>query len=660
VTLSGVERVGRVERGFSLFASLRLDALAALAQSALAPLALGLLALCVAAPGLGNGLLAFGDNPAHLAEIRELARAGSTGWSDLAFGGFPLDSLQSPLTFGGLAWLSRAGVALEPAYQALSVVALAAPSLAMWVLARRRVSAPAAFVLASSLLLYRGSLATLHGMFSFGLGSAAWLLALDRLTQRRRSLRHFAGLAALAAFIGLTHMYVTIALVYLGAVHGLLSLRSPVERRKLLWDFPALGLGALAAAAYWLPNVLSKTRAQGQADQVGRILSRLFTVSSPAPPLGTHGLARLAFDPVWFVDGLLQLLVVLAGAAGVLLALRGRDRLPRYAAVLAAVWLVLLVTQRWLPIMALGPQNERFVFFVKYTLVVAALPAVAQLESRLSDRATRWLAASFVSVGALLCARLVAREAVPSTELAEAENLWRRVGELDHTSWGRVLVQDTFGPELGTRLDHSHLLAETAQRAGVEQVGAFYGNTPYDRRELWLSFDAKDLTLLDRSEQVMQLAGATHLLLVDPNLHRLFAGDGRFERLLSEGRYALFALRNAESRWLSGPGAPGARLSRVQPGELTLTLGGSSQPLVVSESFHPFWRVEPASAARLERSEQGWLQLVPRTQARALRLRYEAPHLPRWLTVVGLAAIALTVGVDLVWKRSRRLVATSS
>lgn len=610
-------------------------------------------AVIVASPSLGGGLLAFADNPPHLAEIRDLASAGNTGWSSLAYCGFPLHTLQSPLTFGVLAWLHRSGVSLEVTYQLVSILSFAAPALAFGYVARRHLATPWAFLLASTLLFYRGSLAALHGMFSFGLASAAWLLVLGMLTQERRSLRYFATLAAFAAFIGLTHMYVTIALVYLGVVHALWSSFDGAGRRRLYWDLPALGLGAFAASAYWLANALSKTPAVGKPDQLLRILSRLLTVSDPAPQVPIHGLPRLKFDPIWFADVPLQLVVVAAAVAGALLAFRSEQRLPRYGAVLGLVWLTLLILQPWLPVLLLGPQNERFVLFVKYASLVAAIPAVAWVQSRVRSPRRAWsFAVGIALLGTLLSQRLVARQVIPEAELAELSRFWQRLAEEKKPTWGRVLLQDTSSTELGTGLDRSHIMAETAQRAGVEQIGGFYANTPYDRAEFWLSFLSTDPRFPDRTLGVMERANATHLALTDPALSRRFAADARFERVLQEGRFTLFARRGFESRWAVTDDGARVAVKRVRPGEIELKSDALASPITLNESYHPFWSVDPPGAARLERAELGMLRAVPSMPQASLHLRYTPPQLPNWLSLFGLSIIALVFLLDLSLKRA--------
>ena len=77
--------------------------------------------------------------PGEEAEIYDLAGAASCGWSDLAFCGFPLGSLQSPFWYRLLAAIVRLGLPLIPVYSLLLWAAFSLPALALYAVARRRV-----------------------------------------------------------------------------------------------------------------------------------------------------------------------------------------------------------------------------------------------------------------------------------------------------------------------------------------------------------------------------------------------------------------------------------------------------------------------------------------------------------------------------------------
>jgi hypothetical protein len=623
---------------------------------ALAIISLVAISILVALPGLGDGLLAYYDNPAHLAEIRDLTLVHGSGWSELAYCGFPLHSLQPPLTFGLLGLLTRLGVPLALSYQALIVTSYAAPSLAFWVIARGMLSAPAALFMASTILFYRPVLEAFEGMFSFSLSSAAWLLVLGLLAREEpRSLRHLVKVATLAAFIGLSHVYVTIALIYLGAVHTFWNLRDLAGRRRLYWDLPALGLGALSASAYWLMNALSGTRAVGNPAQLVRTLRQLVTANDPAPSPGANAVVQLLSDPVWFADAGLQLAILVAGAIGIALAFRGSRNLPKYGLVLAAVWLTCVAVQPWIPVMLLGPQNNRFVILTKFALLAGSIPAVAWVENRVPDLRRVWVTTLVLAVFSIfIFERLVAYMAVPETERREVEQMWQRLAQARQPDWGRVLVQDTFGAGLGRHLDNSHIMAESAQRAGIEQVGAYYGNTPYDREDFWLSFDPADPELPERTVDVMRRANATHLLLANPNLIGLFEADKHFSKLFEAGRFSLFNRVGSQSEWVRAVTPAQARptVTRVAPGHIRIATNGAIE-FTVAESYHRFWKAEPIGSAQITADAEGLIELRVAASTPQVRLDYTPPRLPGVLTTLGLVSILGLFVLDLGLKRTQ-------
>jgi hypothetical protein len=631
-------------------------------------LGLVLLTLLVSSPGWGGGLAAYLDNPVHLAEIRQLALHDSHGWIELAFAGFPLLLLQSPWLFGALGSLARLGVPLEPLYTAVAILALSAPALAFYHLARKRAGAPWAFVLASTLVVYRwslvGSAATLSGMFGFHLAAGAWLLVLDGLCRSDRTLRDVPVLAGLAAFIGLTHMYVTIALVYLALVHGAACLLRGRQGFALLrYDVPALGLGGLSAAAYWMSNALAGTRASATPEPFLRVLSRLVTANAPMPPPGARGgLQRLAADPVWFLDALPQVAVVLLAVIG-LRRWSKLDTAARYGASLAGLFLLFLATQSFSKLPLLGPQGERLIYIVKLGLLLLAVPAKDALpELRLSEKRA-WTAAAVVSlVCGLLASRVVAREALPPSDpqLQSLQRVWTWMREHRDDSWGRVYVQGTFDlPGTGS-LTRSHVLAQTADAAGVEQIGEWYGNTPYQLDWLYhpslnQGFDPSDSTLVEHTLAMCRKANVTHLLLVRPETAAAFTADGRFTPLMRDGMFTLLALQGAQSRWaevVEGSGT--VRLER-RPGQLRLEHTGDVTRAVIREAHHPFWRLSPADSGRLSSSPDGLMSVELSRQAGAVALDYQPPRLPLLISGAGCACILLLgLGVAVTRYSARR------
>ena len=108
--------------------------------------------------------------PPLLAEAYELGRGASSGWPDVAFCGFPIGNIQSPLWYGLLGAWSRAGAPLVPLYSSLLWVGFVLPSLALYWVARRRIGPFPAALLSYALLIQRpsivGNASAFGGMWS--------------------------------------------------------------------------------------------------------------------------------------------------------------------------------------------------------------------------------------------------------------------------------------------------------------------------------------------------------------------------------------------------------------------------------------------------------------------------------------------------------------
>jgi hypothetical protein len=613
----------------------------ALSHDALATVALVGTVVFMAVPAFRGDLLAYLDNPVHLTELRGLA--SGHGWSDAAFGGFPLDVLQPPLLYAGLALLGRAGASLEACYTFMTVLGLLAPALAFYFVARQRAHALGACVLSCTLLFYRGSLvgsaATLAGMFGFHIAAAAWILLLDVFSREARTRRDVALIAVLTAVIGSTHMYVTIALVYLAAIHAAWAVWRG-RKRVLVPDFAALAVGALAAAAYWLPNLLARTHVDSQPQAILPIMLKLVTTGAPAVPASAKGLlARLAFDPIHHVDVLPQLFVLLAALAGAALVLRDEDDAPRYGASVAVVMFGLMLVMPFIGVPLLGPQDERLVYIVKVGVLFAALPLLQRATLRFPETGLRWgLTLSALLGVASLSRAVIDHEAIPeaSSELSELRSTWSWLREHQGASWGRVYVQDSFDVAGGFALDHSHVLAQTAEQTGVMQLGAYYGNTPYNKSDHWLDLVSAEPATITRDITLMQRANVTHLLLCESNAIDRFSADPRFQVLIRIGRFAVLALKGAVSRWaVQLDSGEDVALRRLEPGHLQLAASGTSSTVAVSESFHPFWRAQPAGVT-LSAGQGGFMQVaLPSGTAGAVDLRYQRPSGPFWASMLG-------------------------
>lgn len=631
---------------------------------------IALTVLLVSLPAVRGDLMMYMDNPVHLAEIRERARPGNTGWSDLAYLGFPLHLLQPPLVFGALAVTERLGLLpTEPTYVALTVVSLAAPALAFYWFSRSRLPAPWAMGLAASIVLYRGSLvggaSALGGMFGFHLAGAAFVLVLGILARQERRLRDVVTLSLLVGFIGLTHMYITIALVYLGIIHFFWSLTGRTRRGRLLYDVPALVLGATTAAAYWLPNLLARTSAQGSPEGLMRIGSRLITTSSPTPhqPLGL--VERFMFDPIYHLDALPQLLILAAAAFGVQRALQSSDDGPRYGAFIAILFLALLCLEPVLHVALLGPQGLRLIWLVKIGILAMSIPIVRGLANgRFVTRSTSLVVCLVVLIAGFLSGRVVAHEAVPASdpEMVEVEQLWTWLRDHKTTDWGRVYVQDTFGDTSWEKLDQSHVLAQTTPRTGLAQFGAFYGSTPYVKSWIYgegnyvFGLEISDPALIDVVVSRMNRASATHVVLSNARFFDRFQRDSRFLTRTRVGGFLVLELRGSQARWgrvLEGTGQLSVR--RIRPGYLQAVVEGPVKRIDISEAFHPFWHVEPENGGSIRSDSEGLVVVDLPTAASSMEMIYRPPTVPALVSYAGVTFSTLILALDVVLRRRRRL-----
>jgi hypothetical protein len=315
---------------------------------------------------------------------------------------------------------------------------------------------------------------------------------------------------------------------------------------------------------------------------------------------------------------------------------------------------------------------------VKIGALAAAMPLLA--------RASRaWPGARFAPVvalavlgGAFAMERVTASQAVSPSEaaVAEVDSLWSWIREHRTPSWGRVYLQDTWGrlyakhdwssvDTADYRLDASHLLTLTAASTGVEQVGAYYGSTPFLTEDwtsaergnvMGLHADAPNLT--DRVVTRMDRANATHILLTDAAVAARFAGDPRFALEHETEHYTLFSRRGRASEFATvGGDGRGLDVDRVAPGRMRVTIAralGDGARVDVAESYHPFWRAEPPGAASLTEAKDGLMVLAPSASApRTFDLVYAPPRSPWYVTLFAAACMAAIALVDAVGAKKR-------
>ena len=384
-------------------------------------------------PILTGGYLTYLDNPTHLAELNAMVGEARNGWSEIAFSGFPIHSLHSPLWYGLLSLLSRTGLPAGPLYAFFVWLGFVAPALALYRVARRTLNPLLSCLVAFLLLVQRPAIVGVGsawgGMWTYYLAAAAFLLLVDALTQKDTSRRGLALIAALTGFILLTHLYAVVPLAVLAVVHVLVSAG---RRDRVLRHAAAGAIGLLAASAYWLPVLLAREALTIHPQNLdgGMILLRL-VIPTHVLQLVNGRMPEPGLRLV--VESLPMVLLVLAGVWGIFRFPRRRNDTPVYGALVGALLLaVLLFVTGEFDARFLGPGSWRMLYFVRLGLALSVIPLVGGFEGgfvvgriRFSRTAGLVAAAAALASGWWFGAPLRAQtESHGGAEMAEVRSLW--------------------------------------------------------------------------------------------------------------------------------------------------------------------------------------------------------------------------------------------
>ncbi len=584
--------------------------------AALGTLALTAVVLCV--PVFQSGWLTYIDNPAHVAEIQSLAGEGWCGWSPIAFAGLSLDALHSPLLWRGLALLVHLGAPIHALYAACIGLAVLAPALALFAVARRRTGTLPAVFLAWLLLIQRPSIVGVSsatgGMWTFYLASAALILLADRLARADTSRRNSAAIAALLGLIGLTHLFVLVAAVLLlGVAFVALLLRklaastpsAPTSlrvRRDVLAGCAALAI----ATPYWLP-VLAASGGGFRAPQNLQFTSILRLLVLPTDVIDVYNGASWFSATSALPYGLesVPLIALLAwGLVGAFFAWRDKsDDLPLVGALFAVVIAGLVCAAKPLHLTLLGPLSWRFLYFVRLGCALAALVTLQRYSGRLTANLRRVAAVSLgfalMASSAFLWGKPLAAQVpqVDSDEMRDVETLWHWLAAHKLPGdRGRVFVQDTFMTGLtDAQLVRSHILALTFAHTGIEPLGPLYGIVPsttakFTRSEFGKLFGLRpDPATLSPALLRRRLAqfDVTRIVTAAVEAEACVVSAGVATEEQRIGRFVVFHVH---------PEPPGAdtpvRAHEPTPGELELAVSATAQaPVTLSHAFHPFWEI---------------------------------------------------------------------
>ncbi len=630
-----------------------------------------LTAIIIAWPVISGGYLTYLDNPVHFAELNAAAFEARNGWSDIAFCGFPIGTLHSPLWYGAMAKLVRTGVPAGCLYSAALLLGFLAPPIALYYIARRRVGPIPATLLAYVLLVQRTAIvgigSALGGMWTYYLAAAGVILLIDRLSRPCRSGKDIASIAVLTGLIFVTHLFpiVPIGLLVLFHIAAGVSKR-PLQPGTLLKQGGGVLIGMSLSAVYWLPLFL----AGEQTARSPQHLSGLMIVARLLFPTHLFYLLNDTFPalrPAMLVEAVPMIGLVLAGIAGTAFLRRRTDDAPLHAALLAASILVLLtLAAPILDLRILGPVSWRLLYFVRIALAIAALPFVAAIASRVNLSPRRPMVA-VLSILALLSgfwwsrpiASVVSDPA--GAEMKEVRELWNWLADNHDDRWGRVYLQDTFTtPGSPTGLAQSHVLSLTSHETGVRQLGPCYGVAPY-RTASWTPSEFGALyrrTIVGEKGvntliRLMNLSSATHLVLSDAATRAELTESARFESLYRTGRFEVLRLRNPGPLWAASlSGGAGATVPLFETGriEVELESGYGGDDLMVGTSYHPGWRITGSDRALLRPDGSGLLRVEGlEPGAGKIELEFVPSRIPLWITLVGCLGV-----LALLFVRGRR------
>ncbi len=613
-------------------------------------------------PVLNGGTLTYLDNPAHLAEIHALAAPAASGWSDIGFCGFPIGLWHSPLGYGLLALAAQATHADSGLYAVALWVGFAAPALALFVVARRRLPPLPAGLLAYLLLIQpcavHGIQSAFGGMWTFYISAAFFLLLCDRLAADDLPFRR-AAVAACVGVMGLTHFFPFYAMGILFILHAWTSR----NRRGLALDVAAVAAGLMASAAYWLPNILSHAWLSLDTQN----LRPLDVLRALALPVDLLELTRVPPNPAVMhrfavPEAIPSVLLIVLGLSGVAIRPAAAHRASKYGLILAlAIALLLTTVVPFFDSALLGPISWRMLYFCRLGFALAAIPWLVPSGESIARGPTVRIAGFalpvlIVASGFYWAQFLNADVPAPDGPAMRAvDRLWACLKPPIQDPLERCYVQDTFqAPGTMDALKTSHVLALTSRSVGGRQVGAYYGVVPFPvarwtRGEYGFLFH-RAVTNADGIQAVRSDLRRSHcrtLVLVEPRLNALFQNEGDFARVYEDGVFGVYRWTGADPGFcevLHGDVDCAAAADRPGRIRLTLHVRTAGAAILIKEAFHPFWRIDGARAAQLGQTDDGLMRLDGLTPGSYdLTLAYRPPRFPTvitgigWLLIVGMA-----------------------
>jgi hypothetical protein len=617
------------------------------------------ISLCI--PFWRGGWRVSGDHAPHIAEILDLAQ-NSSGWSDLAFAGFPLGTLHSPLWYGLLVGIVKLGAPAWMTYcVGVTCTEIFLGLVALEVGARRAQRAPAlvvAVLVQTQSLLVAGPSGILSGMWTFGLACAFFIWLVDRLHERIEGQVPLQ-IAALIGAIGLTHTFAIFAVVAVVFVRSLMLLLSGPEARR---QIPILGgaslLGALAASAYWMAAFLTiDTREVVPVVSFGWPNFQIFF-----GPLLDDGFAPLGIVQLYLPTLADLILWILAALSLLRLGqLQARER-SLVATALATMTLVLFVVSHiaeWQGRSLFGPIPWRILVVVRCLLLVPAVSLFPRARLSARTQLLTLILAVFVSSFWIAQRERWLRSEMPGPRDVSHQQViavQRAVARLAPTIRDRVYVQNTHGLAPGP-LAGGHALALLPARAGVRAVGSYYSLVPFATDRWLTSFGgplvgsaANDSFRSVVDERLDNLGVEALVVSETSSIEALRRWAPEYTDLGMVGPFGLF--RRPRPGMARSTDNIAIRDFALEDGEIAFDVdyASATHDVMIAVSYNECWHIiEAPEHAYLARRMDGLMRLSLPPGSHHIVLRYERPRWPLFISLAAWSAL-----IALAWRTRRK------
>lgn len=636
----------------------------------------------IAWPILHGGYLTYVDNAPHLAEVYELAENRGNGWSELAFSGFSLATLHSPLWYGALAFLTRLGVPAGPLYAGVLVLAFAAPALAVYAIARRRVGAFLAAIVAYFVLIQApmitGIGSPLGGMWTHALAVAFAILLTDLYCRPELDTKEHVFAVVLLALVALTHLFALVAALFIiGLATFFRGRGAALSRREFHRRAIGYAIAAAISADYWLTFALTTHSDAAPMDTLdpSGLACRLFLPCDVMYLLDRRLAPAVRWD-LHLTDAIPMIAVLAAGVIGSFKkysALRASKKYPsardgdpdllgRIGFQLGCVVFVSVLIHRFVTIAFLGPVSWRLLLWVPLGFAMSTLRWLAKFRDRRPPvPVVVALALSAIALGAWW--GLPLRNDMPAdipADMATLKELSTWLADHAERDWGRIYLQDTFGQRWGEAgLNHSHVLVLTARETRLPQLGTYYGVVPYRTRWTLSEFNALYGQWHPTAAAVIEGMEKTNAgILVSSNRRSAewIAKSGKFSELHRIGRYTVFRRTSGSTGYVDGL-RPSNRISAVDfhVGRVAFNVDTEFPRgrVLIKTTWHPWWRLSGIPGGRLIESPEGFL-VVDRIPLGNFHVRvwYERSLLP---LITSLLGVVVLIGLMIASRISPRV-----